>query len=177
MSLTQSFARFCRLSVTCLDTREFGDDLGSMKIRKCEMVFGEKELAKVAEKHLEMISAPSLSISPDGLRFEGRVAWKALSVSFQSVWEFSVESGMLKAKLVTLRAGMIPAGLLKSMILGFITGAVNDPAIAATGDAITVDLNELLRKRGVQAKLTLDSVTCAQGEIVIQCSDAEVSLP
>ena len=99
-----------------------------------------------------------------------------LTVAFKSEWQISVENGILKVHLQTLRAGGIPAGLLKSTILGFITGAVNDQSITSQGDVVSVDLNQLLHKRGVPATVILDSVACAKGELVIHCSEAEISL-
>lgn len=147
-----------------------------MRIFNCRVVVSEKELTKLAAKHVAVISEPSITVSPDGLRYDGSIAWKGISVAFQSEWRFSAEGGILKATLVRLRAGIIPAGPLKSMILGFITGMVNDQAVTAAGDVVSVDINGLLAKRDLAAKVVLDSISCEQGSLVLQCSEADFSL-
>ena len=140
------------------------------------MVVAEKELTTLAAKHVAMVSEPSITVSPDGLRYAGSIAWKGISVAFQSEWRCSAEGGILKATLVSLRAGIIPAGPLKSLILGFITGMVNDQSVTTAGDVVSIDLNALLRSRGLPARVTLDSVTCDDGALVVQCSEADFSL-
>jgi hypothetical protein len=140
------------------------------------MVVAEKELTALAAKHVAVVSEPSITVSPDGLRYLGSIVWKGISVAFQSEWRFSSEGGILKAALVSLRAGIIPAGPLKSMILGFITGMVNDQAVTATGDVVSVDINGLLAKRGLAVTVTLDSITCEEGALQFQCSEADILL-
>lgn len=140
------------------------------------MVVAEKELTALAAKHVAVVSEPSITVSPDGLRYLGSIAWKGISVAFQSEWRFSSEGGILKAVLVRLRAGIIPAGPLKSMIVGFITGLVNDQAVTATGDIVSVDINGLLAKRGLAVTVTLDSITCEEGALQFQCSEADILL-
>jgi hypothetical protein len=92
------------------------------------------------------------------------------SVSFETEWRVSVKSGKLVAELANLAAAGIPAGMLKSTVIGLIREALRGvPGVSASGETLRVNLDALLEDMlGVSAKVNVASVVTEAGKIVIR---------
>lgn len=104
-----------------------------------------------------------------GLEVTGRYRTLLMSVPFTTVWALSASGTILSAKLTAVKVAGLPAGVLKSALLGRIGVALSSvPGALVSGDDLIFDPAVAARAKGIDLKLRFDGAYCAAGKCVIE---------
>src|SRR6267378_2836271 len=112
-----------------------------MEIHRLELTLTEQDLEDL-----------EIRITPSGVRVTG--AYQLfVPVSFEAVWELGVDQGRPTARLSTFKTMGMPANVLKSLIMNIVADAARKERwLEVHGDAVRVDLDGLLKKKGLNAQ-------------------------
>ncbi len=142
-----------------------------MDILALRATVSEQTLNELAERHLPPdlpIEELSVQISPQGLLIRGEYPL-LVKVRFETLWELSVDRGRVLARLVSLRTLGVPMGPLKGMVLNVIASTgEKEKWLEVIGDGVAVDVERLLAREGLTARLNLTAVRCQTGAILIE---------
>jgi hypothetical protein len=109
------------------------------------------------------------AFTPGGLEVTGRYRTLLMSVPFTTVWSLSASGTVLSARLTAVKVAGLPAGVLKSALLGRIGVALSAvPGAAVSGDDLLYDVAAGARALGLDLKLRLDGAYCAAGRCVVE---------
>jgi hypothetical protein len=107
--------------------------------------------------------------TPGGLEVTGRYRTLLMSVPFTTVWSLSASGTILSAKLTAVKVAGLPAGVLKSALLGRLGVALSSvPGALVSGDDLIFDPVIAARAQGIDLKLRLDGAYCAAGRCMIE---------
>jgi hypothetical protein len=143
-----------------------------MEIQSLRVVLTDADanqlLTEFAPKDLDARNL-RVGFTPGGIRVTGDTPALLFTVSFETLWEVTlVESGVV-ARLSALKVAGVPAGKLRGVLLKVLRDAVTGkPGITFEGEAVRVDVNEVLRAHRVPLKVTLTAVRCTEGSVVIE---------
>jgi hypothetical protein len=144
-----------------------------MEILSLKAAVTEQDLNDLLRKHgpkIEPVEDLKIRIAPEGLYVEG-VYPLLVNVKFEALWELSVESGKVAARLANLRALGIPASLFRTTVLKLIAEAVkSDDWLEVDHETVRVDVDRLLLKEGLTARTNLRAVSCQSGTLLLECA-------
>ena len=139
--------------------------------------------ATISESSLNELAGRRLpkELPVEGLRFqvtaEGLLVRGAyplfVTVNFETLWQLSVHEGKLLARLAHLRTLGMPMGSLKGLVMNVLaTTAQKEEWLGVESDTVAVDVERLLAREGLPARLNLLSVRCEPGAIHIEAGTA-----
>jgi hypothetical protein len=123
------------------------------------------ELASTVLPQHDKLDELRISLIPQGVRICGAYQ-AALRIPFETVWELSVCAGKLGARLLTLKAGALSLGMAKGYALKAIAAAAG--MLELDGDMLLVDIDLLLREKGLPVRTNLKSVRCDYGSLILE---------
>jgi hypothetical protein len=95
-----------------------------------------------------------------------------ISVSFETTWALGVAGGKVSARLVSLKTLGMPMGVLKSLVMGVVSGAAKKETwLAVEGDTVLVDLEGLAAREGFTLRCRLRSIQCRAGSLLIEAGE------
>src|SRR4051794_18432941 len=120
-----------------------------MDIQNLKVFIPERDLQTLAEE-FQPKEAPvkdlAVRVTAEGVKASGEVATPMMPLSFESVWRPSGVQGRLAVQLVELKAGGFPATLFRSVAMGLLKDAVNEPFLQVLDDGLLVDVQEFVRR-------------------------------
>ncbi len=142
-----------------------------MEIQALKLSITEQDLAALVPRILALAEhVKDLEIHPvaGGIRITG--AYQTLmAVSFDTLWEMSARGGTVTARLAEFKVSGFGGGWLKTAFLGILKDAAKKhDALQVQGETLTLDLERVLAKQGVHARLNLTALDCEQGRVTIQ---------
>ncbi|MCI0456362.1 MAG: hypothetical protein L0Z62_05220 [Gemmataceae bacterium] len=146
-----------------------------MDILALRATISEQALNDLAARHLPPdfpVEELRLQVSPEGLLIQGEYPL-LVKVRFETLWELSVLEGKVLARLVSLRTLGLPMGPLKGVVMSVIASAAQKETwLAVDGDAIMVDIEQLLAREGLKARLNLTAIRCEGGVLLVEAGTA-----
>jgi hypothetical protein len=144
-----------------------------MEIHALRATLSERDLNDLAAKHLlkhVAIEQLCIEVTPEGVRVRG--AYPVLvTVSFETLWELDVEAGKVVARLTRLSALGMPMTVLKTYLLGALSGSERNGAwLQVQGDTLRIDVDRLLAGEGLEARTNLTGIRCEAGLLVIEAA-------
>ena len=147
-----------------------------MDIEALRLVATESDLNDFAFKFLpphEKVRGISIGIIPQGVRVTGTYQ-AAIGSPFESLWELFVCEGKLAARLLTLKTGFLSLSLAKSYAVSAIAAAAG--IVEQREQTLLLDVDALLRERGLSLQTNLSAVRCHYGSLVIESAAATNAL-
>ena len=143
-----------------------------MDIQALKLVVTEADanqlVSEFAPKDLE-IDKLQLRFTPEGVRVSGEMPALMFRVSFETLWELSLDAGRVLARLHTLKVAGIPAGKLRGILLKMVRDAVaKHPGITVENEVVCVDPNAILRAHVLPLTIRLTALTCAAGSVLVE---------
>lgn len=142
-----------------------------MEIHALRVSLTEEDLNRMLGKQLakhQMVKDARLRVVPEGLHFTG-VLRSVFEVPFESTWLLAVRDGKLAATLAVLKALGLSANLFKATLLRFVADAVQKTeGVHIDADTIVIDLDHIVSRQGMNARVNLVAVIAAEGSIVVE---------
>jgi len=142
-----------------------------MEIHRLHLTLTEQDLNDLAREHLlDDVPVEDLQfrIKADGIRVTG-VYQVFMPVSFEALWQLGVDQGRPTARLSSFKTMGMPANVLKSLIMNVIADAAKkEHWLDVQGDLVRLDLDLLLKKKGLQAQTRLTAIRCQANMILIE---------
>ncbi len=142
-----------------------------MEIQTLKIILTESDLNGLVHKHLpddQPLENIQVRVAPEGIYVKG-VYPLFISVSFETLWEVSIQAGRLTARLASLRALGIPGNVFKSGILKLIADAAkSEDWIKLDKETLVADLDGMLLKNGLPARTNLTRLMCEPGKIILE---------
>jgi len=142
-----------------------------MEIHSLRASISEKDLNDLVARHVpddQPIEDVKVRINADGVHLSG-VYPLFVNVKFESHWKLDIRAGKVTATLAGFKAMGIPGNVFKSAILKFIAEAAKgEPWLQVEEDTILVDVDGILLKNGLNARMNLARVICQDGVVVIE---------
>ncbi|MCC6416904.1 MAG: hypothetical protein IT429_01505 [Gemmataceae bacterium] len=142
-----------------------------MEILALRAALSEQSLNALVSRHLPgeiPIEELRFLITEEGLVIKGEYPL-LVTVSFETLWELTVRGGKVLARLSRLRTLGMPMGVLKSLVMGAIAStAKTEEWLGVDRDTIEVDVERLLAREGVPARLNLTGIRCEAGVLLIE---------
>ena len=149
-----------------------------MEIHALKVRITEQDLANLSRRALrdqDQLSDVQIRIADGGIVIAGNLRL-IMRVAFETRWSITIKSGKLALTLSELRAGGVPAGMLKGVLMSMIQSEVESQAgMAVDDETIVVDPDRVLAGRGLLVRTNLVGVECASGSLTLisQCEAAE----
>jgi hypothetical protein len=142
-----------------------------MEIHSLRASITEKDLNDLAAKHLpddQPIEDVEIRVTSEGVCVRGMYPL-FVNVRFETHWRLGIGDKKVTATLTAFKAMGIPGNVFKSAILKFIVDAAKgEPWIKVDQDTIFLDIEAVLLKNGLNARLNLRKVTCQDGVILLE---------
>jgi hypothetical protein len=141
-----------------------------MHIESLRWVATEGDLNELAARFLpqpEKISGVRIAVVPQGIRITGAYQ-AAIRIPFETLWEISVCEGKLAVRLRTLKTGILSLGLAHGYVLKAVAATAR--MLELRGDMLLLDVDALLRERGLPLRTNLASVHCDYGSLIVLSS-------
>jgi hypothetical protein len=133
----------------------YARDPGAQNIFTFDPVTGEKTLLP--------------PVLPEGVRVSGTYQ-TMIGVPFETLWQLCVSEGKIVATLEKLKSGLLSLGVAKSYLLRTVAGAVD--MLELSGDKILLDVDLLLRNRGIPLRTNLTAIRCDYGSLTVESDEA-----
>lgn len=143
-----------------------------MEIESLRFVVRESDLNELAAAFLPQtanLCDLRISVVPEGIRVSGTYE-TIVRVRFETLWQVSVSEGKVVAMLQKLETGILSLGLVKGYLLRTIARAMDMLELRA--DKLLLDVDLLLRERGVQLRTNLTRIRCDDGILTIESGEA-----
>jgi hypothetical protein len=142
-----------------------------MDVRALTLHIGDADLNALAAKLLPADSPLEdvrVQVRPEGICVKG-VYPLLVSVSFESWWSVGVVNGKVSANMTRLKAFGMPAMVFKSAVLKALQDlSAREYWFEVQGDEVHLDIEYLLARYACQTRLSLRSVRCGEGVIVVE---------
>lgn len=142
-----------------------------MEIHVLKATVTEKDLSELVRRKVPKdlpVEDLQVRLGPEGVYLEGMYPL-FVNVTFETLWELSVQTGLVRARLAKFKALGIPANIFKSAIMKLLEDAVRqEKSMSLAGDVVLLDLDHLLGRQGVTGRTNLRGITCLLGELVIE---------
>jgi hypothetical protein len=143
-----------------------------MELEALRLVISEDDLNRMARQWTPE-DAPvrnlNARIAPEGVTVTGDAA--QFAVSFETRWTLRVAERMLLVRLEEIRAGWLPSGMLRGMLVSVLRdAAAKTPGVSVEEEAVRVDLDAVLKHHGLELKTNLSAVRCEAGRLVIEAA-------
>jgi hypothetical protein len=144
-----------------------------MELRALELTVTDEDLTQELAQHLPRdadVKNLRVRVTPEGVRVGGVYPTLMLPVTFETLWTLTVNEGVIEVRLATVQvAGWQTPGPLRGVIWGMVRDALPPQAGVSIGDdAIRVRIDEILASRGIPLQVTLRSVECTDGLLVVR---------
>ena len=125
-------------------------------------------LAEFAPKDLEARNL-CVGFTPGGVRISGDTQALLFTVSFETLWEVALVEGGVLARLSALKVAGVPAGKLRGVLLKVLRDAVaGRPGFVFEGEAVRVDVNQVLRAHRIPLQVALRAIRLADGTVTVE---------
>jgi hypothetical protein len=142
-----------------------------MEILALRATISEQALNDLATRRLPRnlpVEELRFEVIPEGLIVRGEYPL-LVKVRFETLWQLSVSEGKVLARLARLHTLGMPMGPLKGMVLDLIATTLRkEEGLHVDEDAIIVDVERLLAREGLTARLNLTAVRCQAGAILLE---------
>jgi len=142
-----------------------------MEIHSLHLSLTEDDLNGVINKELakhQMVKNARLRVLPDGLKVNG-VVRVLFDVAFESSWTLAVREGKLAVQLASLSALGLSANMLKSTLMRFVADAAKKTGgVHIHEETILVDIDQIVSRQGMNARVHLKAVSVAIGMLIIR---------
>jgi hypothetical protein len=155
-----------------------------MEIQALRLLLTEDDLQRLADEgardHLSVRDL-RLQIVPEGLHVAGTYPTSFMDVPFATLWDLSVRTGKLAARLVRIQTGngdgdsvlemfsLISPGAVRATLMNAVARALQgEEGLRVEGETVLVDLDRLAARRGLPLRTNLTGVRCGQGCLVLE---------
>jgi hypothetical protein len=142
-----------------------------MEIHSLRASISDKDLNDLAARHLpddQPIEDVEIRITPEGVYLRG-VYPLFVNVRFETHWQLGIRDKKVTATLAGLKAMGIPGSIFKSAILKFIADAAKGELwLQVDQDTILIDVEGILLKNGLNARMNLSKITCQDGLVWVE---------
>jgi hypothetical protein len=129
-----------------------------MEIQVLKFRVSERDLNELASRFVPQsgnVRDLHITVVPEGLRVNGTYQ-TIVGVPFETLWLLSIAEGKIVARLEKIKSGILSLGVARSYLLSTVAGAVD--LLELSGDKILLDLDLLLRNRGLPLRTNLTNI-------------------
>ncbi len=142
-----------------------------MEIHALRVTVTEQDLNDLAKRHLpkdQPVEELQIGITPEGVVVQGEYSL-FVPVSFETLWHPTVRDRQVHLRLVKFRALGMPVTALRGLIMNvFSTLAREEPWVRVLEDAVLLDVEAMLAKEGLTARVNLAAIRCEVGIFVLE---------
>jgi len=142
-----------------------------MEIHALRVSVTEQDLNDLARRHLpddQPVEELQISITPEGVTVQGEYPL-FVSVRFETLWQPTVEDRHVHLRLVKFRALGMPVNVLKGFVMNaFSTLARKEPWVQVLEDCVRLDVEAMLAREGLTARVNLVRIRCEAGVFVLE---------
>jgi hypothetical protein len=111
-------------------------------------------------------------LTPDGVVVAGDYPTFMVKMAFETLWAVSAADGKVLARLGSVKVAGLPAGMLRGVLLRVIRDATaQQQGIHVEGEAISIDVGEVLKSRQIPVGVQVTAVRCGAGELTIEAGN------
>ncbi len=139
-----------------------------MEIQALRFVVTESDLNELTAgfvPQIRNIRDLRIAVLPEGIRVSGTYE-TAVRIPFETLWRLSVSEGKILVTLEKLKSGILSLALAKGYLLRAIAGTLH--MLDFRDDKIILDVDLLLRNKGVPLRTNLKRVRCDYGSLTIE---------
>ncbi|MBM3995693.1 MAG: hypothetical protein FJ303_16300 [Planctomycetes bacterium] len=142
-----------------------------MELHSLKLSLTEQDLNDLARKYMPKdveIDDLRIKLAEDGVHVTGSYPY-FISVSFETIWEITVEAGHAAARLISFSAMGVPGNIFKSAVLKVVEDiAKHENWVRVVGDRFLADLELGCAKYAVAARLRLKSIVVKPGVLLVE---------
>ncbi len=144
-----------------------------MELQSLKLLVTEQDINGLLARHLprnKQVRDLRVELREEGVNVLGSYAVSFLKVHFQTLWQVSVQGGRLAINLAGLEVAGIPAGMVRSTLLGLLAETARpEEGLQVEGETLWIDLDLLLKKKaGLDALTRLQSFRLAPGTMILE---------
>lgn len=143
-----------------------------MEIQSLKLVLTDADLGSMANAFLPR-DAPvknlQLFIHNDAIQLSGSYPKLMMNIPFSTTWQPSLDKGRLRLKMTASSIVGLPAGILRGVFFdSFRMAAAQVSGIQVEEDGLILDVDQMLKSKGIPLKTNFKSVRCETGRMTIE---------
>jgi hypothetical protein len=143
-----------------------------MEILALKLFVTEGEVNGLIQKFLPEPGAVDnlrVRLTPEGIVVQGDYPTLLVKMAFETLWEVAVDGGEVRARLASVKVAGLPAGMLRGVLLKVLRDVTDGEAgLEIRDETVHVDVDRVLRARGLPVRVHLTAVRCSIGTLVLE---------
>jgi hypothetical protein len=143
-----------------------------MEILALKLALTDEDLNNFIARHLgadQSVRDLKVRLTPQGVRVSGAYPVAFFNVRFDTLWALSVRGREVAAHLTDLQVAGAPAGMVRGTLMEMLAANLeHEEGIRVENETILVDVDALLSRLGLAARMNFTAIRCEVGRAVVE---------